>query len=242
MQFDSKNYIDIVEKVARVEYRRIPNHMVDCEELMSIGIIALQTLFKDKTEQQMEKYNNSYTATAVRWAIRNELRNRYKWYSLKHTKKNSDGDDIYDLNLESHNESNIENGINVSPSKVREAVYETILSIDSIAAASSDNDSPFDFVKDKGAMPDELAELSELSRLIREAISILPQKERTVVEYRFYRSMQVKEIAKAMGLSSSRITRIVQFSLNHIREYLQKRDLTEYYSFLIFLYKLILKN
>ncbi len=228
MQFDSKNYIDIVEKVARVEYRRIPNHMVDCEELMSIGIIALQTLFKDKTEQQMEKYNNSYIATAVRWAIRNELRNRYKWYSLKHTKKNSDGDDIYDLNLESHNESNIENGINVSPSKVREAVYETILSIDSIAAASSDNDSPFDFVKDKGAMPDELAELSELSRLIREAISILPQKERTVVEYRFYRSMQVKEIAKAMGLSSSRITRIVQFSLNHIREYLQKRDLTEY--------------
>lgn len=228
MQFDSKNYIDIVEKVARVEYRRIPNHMVDCEELMSIGIIALQTLFKDKTEQQMEKYNNSYIATAVRWAIRNELRNRYKWYSLKHTKKSSDGDDIYDLNLESHNESNIENGINVSPSKVREAVYETILSIDSIAAASSDNDSPFDFVKDKGAMPDELAELSELSRLIREAISILPQKERTVVEYRFYRSMQVKEIAKAMGLSSSRITRIVQFSLNHIREYLQKRDLTEY--------------
>lgn len=228
MQFDSKNYIDIVEKVARVEYRRIPNHMVDCEELMSIGIIALQILFKDKTEQQMEKYNNSYIATAVRWAIRNELRNRYKWYSLKHTKKSSDGDDIYDLNLESHNESNIENGINVSPSKVREAVYETILSIDSIAAASSDNDSPFDFVKDKGAMPDELAELSELSRLIREAISILPQKERTVVEYRFYRSMQVKEIAKAMGLSSSRITRIVQFSLNHIREYLQKRDLTEY--------------
>ncbi|UKI40585.1 MAG: sigma-70 family RNA polymerase sigma factor [Candidatus Melainabacteria bacterium] len=228
MQFDSKNYIDIVEKVARVEYRRIPNHMVDCEELMSIGIIALQTLFKDKTEEQMEKYNNAYIATAVRWAIRNELRNRYKWYSLKHTKK--DGDiDSSDEDVSDNNNDNLNSdGINVSPGKVREAVYETILSIDSIAAASSDNDSPFDFVKDKGAMPDELAELSELSRLIREAISILPQKERTVVEYRFYRSMQVKEIAKSMGLSSSRITRIVQFSLNHIREYLQRRDLTEY--------------
>lgn len=227
MQFDSKNYIDIVEKVARVEYRRIPNHMVDCEELMSIGIIALQTLFKDKTEEQMEKYNNAYIATAVRWAIRNELRNRYKWYSLKHTKKDDDVDTTENGMVGDNNDSEGD-GINVSPGKVREAVYETILSIDSIAAASSDNDSPFDFVKDKGAMPDELAELSELSRLIREAISILPQKERTVVEYRFYRSMQVKEIAKAMGLSSSRITRIVQFSLNHIREYLQKRDLTEY--------------
>lgn len=227
MQFDSKNYIDIVEKVARVEYRRIPNHMVDCEELMSIGIIALQTLFKDKTQEQMEKYNNAYIATAVRWAIRNELRNRYKWYSLKHTKKDDDVDTTENGMVDDNNDSEGD-GINVSPGKVREAVYETILSIDSIAAASSDNDSPFDFVKDKGAMPDELAELSELSRLIREAISILPQKERTVVEYRFYRSMQVKEIAKAMNLSSSRITRIVQFSLNHIREYLQKRDLTEY--------------
>ena len=230
MQFDSKKYIDIVEKVARVEYRRIPNHMVDCEELMSIGVIALQTLFKDKTDEQMEKYNNAYIATAIRWAIRNELRNRYKWYSLKHTKKDGDSNDVDGINITIENEDDLSNegGINVSPGKVREAVYETILSIDSIAAASSDNDSPFDFVKDKGAMPDELAELSELSRLIREAISILPQKERTVVEYRFYRSMQVKEIAKAMGLSSSRITRIVQFSLNHIREYLQKRDLTEY--------------
>ena len=230
MQFDSKNYIDMVEKVARVEHRRIPNHMVDCEELMSIGIIAIQTLFKDKTEEQMQKYNSAYIATAVRWAIRNELRNRYKWYSLKHTKKDNEAG--LENNLESYDafdsEEGNNSGINISPGKVREAVYETILSIDSIAAASSDNDSPFDFVKDKGAMPDELAELSELSRLIREAISILPQKERTVVEYRFYRGMQVKEIAKAMGLSSSRITRIVQFSLNHIREYLQKRDLTEY--------------
>lgn len=228
MQFDSKNYIEIIEKVSRVEYRRIPNHMVDCEELMSIGVIALETLFKDKTEEQMEKYNNAYIATAVRWAIRNELRNRYKWYSLKHAKKNDESGG--DENIISDNDNGDESdcGINVSPGKVREAVYETILSIDSIASDSSDNDSPFDFVKDKGAMPDELAELSELSRLIREAISILPQKERTVVEYRFYRSMQVKEIAKAMGLSSSRITRIVQFSLNHIREYLQKRDLTEY--------------
>ena len=70
-------------------------------------------------------------------------------------------------NVSDNNNDNLNSdGINVSPGKVREAVYETILSIDSIAAASSDNDSPFDFVKDKGAMPDELAELSELSRLI----------------------------------------------------------------------------
>ena len=102
------------------------------------------------------------------------------------------------------------------------------MSIDSIAAASSDNDSPFDFIKDTSATPDEKAEISELGKIIREAIATLPQKDRTIVEYRFYRNMQVKQIAAQVGLSSSRITRIVQGSLNTVREYLQKRGLTSY--------------
>ena len=79
-----QHYIDIVQKVARVEHRRIPAHMVEYEELLSIGIIAIQVMIKNKTPEQLAKYNAAYIATAVRWAIRNELRIRYKWYSLKH--------------------------------------------------------------------------------------------------------------------------------------------------------------
>lgn len=205
-----KEYITIVEKVAKVEHRRIPSHMVDYEELVSIGIIAVQAMIKNKTPEQLEKYNSSYIATAVRWAIRNELRNRYKWYTLKHSKASED----------ESAEGGTDGDIDVSPGKVREAIYETILSIDSIAAASSDNDSPFDFIKDPHALPDEKAEIGELGKAIREAIATLPQKDRLVVEYRFYRNMPVKEIAEQVGLSSSRITRIVQSALNHVREYL----------------------
>jgi len=222
LQAKLKDYIDIIQKVARVEYKRIPNHMLDCEELVSIGIIALQALFKNKTDEQLENYNSSYIATAVRWAIRNELRNRYKWYTLKH--KTEDGEGSEGADEYSDNQSTLD----VSPTKVREAVYETILSIDSIMAASSDNDSIFDFIKDTSATPDEKAEISELSKLIKEAISKLPQKDRTIVEYRFYRNLQVKQIASMVGLSSSRITRIVQASLNQVREYLQKRGLNSY--------------
>ncbi|RAI15171.1 MAG: hypothetical protein DKM22_04770 [Candidatus Melainabacteria bacterium] len=206
-----KAYIDIIQKVAKIEHHRIPAHMIEYEELVSIGIIAIQELIKDKTDAQLERYNSSYIGTAVRWAIRNELRNRYKWYTLKHKKE------------ESETVENTE-GLDVSPGKVREAIYETILSIDSLAAANSDNDSPFDFIKDMSAMPDEKAEISEMGRMIREAISTLPQKDRTIVEYRFYRNMQVKEIAQHVGLSSSRITRIVQSALNSIREYLQTKE------------------
>ncbi|MCA9790121.1 MAG: RNA polymerase sigma factor SigF, partial [Cyanobacteria bacterium HKST-UBA05] len=52
----------------------------------------------------------------------------------------------------------------------------------------------------------------------------LPPKERTIVEYRFYRNMQVKEIASIVGLSSSRVTRIVQASLDMVRDNLREMD------------------
>lgn len=206
-----QEYIDIVQKVAKVEHRRIPSHMVDYEELVSIGILAVQVLVKNKTPEQLEKYNSAYIATAVRWAIRNELRIRYKWYSLKHK-----SEDEYD-------EEEAVEGMDMQKAKVREAVYETILSIDGLAAAASDNDSPFDFLKDPHAQPDEKAEITEMGRMIRAAIAQLPAKERTVVEYRFYRNMQVKDIAQQVGLSSSRVTRIVQSSLNAVKEYLNAR-------------------
>lgn len=219
MQTKIKEYIEIIEKVSKVEQRRIPQHMVDYEELVSIGIIAVQSLIKNKTPEQLERYNKAYIATAIRWAIRNELRNRYKWYSMKHKTQGeeyeAEGDD-----------SNLMDG--VSPNKVREAVYETILSIDYIAASSSENDSPFDFIRDNSALPDEQAELMELSRTIKSAIAHLPKKERIIVEYRFYRNMQIKDIARQVGLSPSRVTRVVQASLNSVRQYLAEHEHTGY--------------
>lgn len=222
-----KQYVSIVQKIARVEHRRIPNHMIEYEELVSIGIIAVQTLIKGKSEEQLAHYNEAYIGTAVKWAIRNELRHRYKWYTLKH-KKDEGEEDSYVSDSVSADDNSEDMGFAISPNKVREAVYETILSIDGLAAAATDNASPFDFIKDPSAMPDEKAEIVEMSKLIKQAIARLPQKERTVVEYRFYRNMQAKDIATTVGLSPSRITRIIQFSLNQIREYLKSKGREDY--------------
>ena len=49
-----KQYITLIEKVSKVEQRRIPSHMVEFEELVSIGIIAVQALIKNKTEEKVK--------------------------------------------------------------------------------------------------------------------------------------------------------------------------------------------
>lgn len=204
-------YLPLVERVAKVEYRRIPSHMVDYEELLSIGALAIQALLKNKTPEEIARLNTSYLATATRWAIRNELRTRYKWYTLKHKQQEGEGEESEGGNGEG---------------QVREAVYQTILSIDSIQEGS-DGEASYDFIADGSATPEEQLEITELGRAIKSAIEALPPKERTIVEYRFYRNMQVKDIAAEVGLSSSRITRIVQASLNAVRDYLKEHHQIE---------------
>ena len=201
------DYLPLVERVAKVEYRRIPSHMVDYEELVSIGALALQALMKNKSLEEVARLNTSYLATATRWAIRNELRARYKWYTLKHKKEKKEG----------------EEGEEGKGGQVREAVYESILSIDGISDGA-DGDSSYDFIADNSATPEEQLEITELGRAIKKAIENLPPKERNIVECRFYKNMQVKDIAAQVGLSSSRITRIVQASLNNVRKYLQDNN------------------
>ena len=117
-----KQYIGIVQKIARVEHRRIPNHMIEYEELVSIGIIAVQTLIKGKTEEQLANYNDAYIGTAVKWAIRNELRNRYRWYGVRQSRQLTE----------------------TEQAELKDAIYSTILSTDELF----DNEKTFE-IKDE---------------------------------------------------------------------------------------------
>ena len=201
-----QDYLNLVERVARAEYRRIPPHMVELEELISIGALAVQAVINNKSPEEMARINISYMATAIRWGIRNEIRIRLKWYTLKHKKSNESDVDETGNPIES----------------VREAVYETILSIDSLQT-SEDGSTTFDHIADGSATPDEEMEVSELGKAVKRAIQALPAREKYIMECRFYKNMQVKDIADEMGLSSSRITRIVQSSLEDVRKYLKDR-------------------
>jgi RNA polymerase sigma factor (sigma-70 family) len=217
--YDVRDYINLVERVARAEYRRIPQHMVDYEELVSIGVLAIQLIVQNKKPEDLAKLNISYMATAIRWAIRNELRTRFKWYSQKQ-KADDYGDDVPSGDAEGASEGA---RANQSEETVRQAVYQTVLSIDSMNT-SDDGGSSYDTIADKSATPEEELEATELGRAIKAAIQTLPSKDRYIVECRFYKNMQVKDIAIEVGLSSSRITRIVQGSLAIVRDYLKTQQ------------------
>lgn len=207
----SKNlndYVELIETVARIEYSRLSSssHLIDFSELVNIGALAVHIIL---TTHKGNEFNISYISTAIRWAIRNELRRRYKWYSYKSQKE--DNEEILE-----HSEEIAE----VNHSQIREAIYETILSIDDLADAENPTQ-----IKDNALTPEENLEFSELSKAIKAAMKVIPPRERMVLENRFFKGKKIKELADEMKISSSRVTRIIQSGLDKIKNELKKQDL-----------------
>ncbi len=194
--FNIKDYMSLIETVVKVEISKfnVP-HLVEYSELLNIGIQVVHTLAKTS---DMETFNNSYISTAIKWAIRNEVRRRYKWYTLK--TKSVKVDEDYQ-------------------NEIREAVYKTILSVDELADAENPT-----IIKDTRRTPVENLEFAELSAVLKEAIKKLPPRERDLLESRFFKEKKLREISDETGLSQSRISRIIQSGLNKLKKELHRMN------------------
>ncbi len=192
-KFNIKDYMPLIETVVKVEIKKFNvSHLIEYSELINLGIQVIHTLSKTSN---MEAFNNAYLSTAIKWAIRNEVRRRYKWYSLK-TKSVKIDEDNHD--------------------EIREAVYKTILSVDEMADAENPT-----IIKDERKTPDENVEFSELSAILKEAINKLPPREKELVECKFFKDKKLREISDEYGVSQSRASRIIQSGLNKIKKELQ---------------------
>ncbi len=199
-KFNIKDYQELIDTLARVEYKKLSaKHLIDFSELVNIGT---QVIHKLCANSEPDKYNKSYLSTAVKWAIRNEVRRRYKWYILKNQQPET-------VQLDEENESSI-----------REAVYKTILSVDEMA----EGDNPTQ-IRDLKRNPEEKILFYELSESIKAAIKTLPPRERELIESKFFNDKKLREISEEFNLSPSRISRIIQSGLNKIRKELVKQNL-----------------
>jgi len=189
-----KDYMDVIDVVCKVEYKRLnSNYIIDYEEIQNIAIFTVYTLLQESPNTD---FNVSYLSTAIKWAIRNELRRRYNWYGIK------TGNNENELGKE----------------QLREAIYETILSIDEMAEA----DNPTQVSYNSRSL-EENVELLEINAAIKEAIKKLPPRYREIIEARFFQEKKLKDLSDEYELSPSRITRIIQNALEKIKKELQKQ-------------------
>lgn len=198
-KFNIADYKDLIETLAKVEYKKMSaQHLAEYDEILNI---ATQVIYKLCSSAPPDKYNKSYLSTAVKWAVRNEIRRRYKWYVLKNKQQNN----MF---------------ANQDPTELRTAVYKTILSVEELAEGENPT-----LIKDTHETPEEQVVFGEMSRAIKEAMKLLPPREKEFIEAKFFDEKKLREMAEEYNLSPSRISRIIQSGLNKIKKELVRRKL-----------------
>ena len=153
-----KKYSELINKIAKVEYKNMGmQHLVEFDELVNIG---LQTVSLLSSQAKNNEFNDSYLSTAIKWAIRNELRNRYRWYGIKRNET------ITSLEQE----------------ELREAIYHSVLSTDEVC----ENKKTFE-IRDTKKTPEENCAFTMMSNSIKSAVMGLPKRERELIELKFFK-------------------------------------------------------
>jgi len=189
-----KEYSDLIETVSKVEFSKVSSYgLIEYPEIVNLATHTVYLVLKNGSASL---YNNAYLTKAIKWEIRNEIRRRYRWYTMKNTQA-------------------VDNS-----SEVREVVYKTIVSVEAMAEA----DNPV-IVRDTSMTPSENAEFDELKDRIVVAIKHLPERERALVEAKFFQDKKLKEISDEFNISQSRISRIIQNALKKVRKELMKQGI-----------------
>lgn len=189
-------YKELIETIAKVEFKKMSTscHLFEYLELVNIGNHTIYLLFKNYPNHE---FNNSYLSTAIKWAIRNEVRRRYRWYSLKNKPANPE-----------------------TQEDIREAVYKSILSIDEMAEGENPKQ-----IQSKDRNPEETLEFRQIKHRIENALERLPQREREFIEQKFFHDKKLREMAIEYDISPSRISRIIQQGLNRIKKELNMQGM-----------------
>ena len=186
-------YKELVETISKVEFKKFSNlGLIELSEVISLANYTVYYLITNTKNKEL--YNTAYLTKAIKWAIRNEMRRRYKWYVMK--------------NQESSEQE-----------KIKDAVYKTILSIDEMADAENPT-----IIKDNHRTPEEKAEIVELKYRICEAMKKLSQREQDLIEAKYFYDKKLKDISVEFNISQSRISRIIQNALEKIKKDLLKQE------------------
>lgn len=186
-------YKDLIETISKVEYKKISSlGLIDLSEVISLANYTVYYLVNNAKSNEV--YNQAYIVKAIKWAIRSEMRRRYKWHVMREQE-------------------------NFEQERIKDAVYKTILSIDELA----DADNPT-LIKDSQRTPEEKAEIVELKKRICDSMKKLSQREQDLIEAKYFYDKKLKDIAVEFNISQSRISRIIQTALEKIKKDLLKQE------------------
>jgi RNA polymerase sigma factor for flagellar operon FliA len=220
-----KQYAPLVKYVAGKVAVGMP-HNVDFDDLVGFGVFGLIDAIEKFDPEKHVKFK-TYAVTRIRGAIFDELRS-IDWVPRSVRQKSREIEDTVqrlEANLgRSATDKEIADEMGISEEDFQKTMMKvsgtSILSLNDVWYTGEDNDtvSIVDSIESPHSMnPDAIVEKEEIKRVIVQAISELPEKEKKVLVLYYYEDLTLKEIGKVLEVTESRISQLHTKAIMRLR-------------------------
>ena len=187
-------HLPLVKKVANKIYKRIPEGVVDFEELVNTGVIGLIKAI-DKYDEKKAKFS-TYAYIKIRGEILDYLR-KLDFLPRSVRGKIKKGE-IEDLKEE----------------------IASFISLEEKLFSESDRFTVKDTLVSNNPTPEEELILSDMKNRLADAIRKLSEREKLVLQLIFVEELDLKSISEVLGISVSRVSQIQSAALKKLKDLL----------------------
>lgn len=220
-----KQYAPLVKYVAGKVAMGMP-HNVEFDDLVGFGVFGLFDAIKKFDPDKHVKFK-TYAVTRIRGAIFDELRS-IDWVPRSVRQKTREIEDTIHR-LESSlgraaSDQELANEMRMTTKEFQKTMMKisgtSILSLNDVWYSGDDNDkvSIVDSIESPSSLnPDIIVEKDEIKRVIIQAITELPEKEKKVLVLYYYEDLTLKEIGKILEVTESRISQLHTKAIMRLR-------------------------
>lgn len=219
-----EQYIPLVKYIAsRISLGK--SKVMEFEDLVSYGIIGLMDAFSKFDESKGIKFS-SYASIRIRGSIIDEIRknrpiskgamdklNRYnaavELLQKKLYREPTNEEIAKELNISLTEVGEIENYIN----------YISVVSLEDVIMSDDDEMTIMGIIEDKSSpSPEESYEDIEKVEVLGQAIDMLNEKDKLVLNLYYYEELTLKEIGSILEISESRVCQLHSRAIRNLRE------------------------
>lgn len=225
------HYAPLVKYVASKVFSGLPQN-IELADLISYGIFGLIDAI-DKFDFSRGTKFETYAISRIKGAIIDELR-ALDWVprSLRH--KSREVEKVY-LALENRlkrvpTDEELAEALGISLEELHDLFSRlsasSVIALEellSIGAGGEEQISLIDTIEDTAAKdPSLVAEHSEMKKTLLEALTRLPERERTIVALYYYKGLTLREIGEILGITESRVSQLHNKALFRLKARLKQ--------------------
>ena len=219
-------YLPLVKSIAYKIYKKLPNGVIEFEELVNTGVLGLL----DAIEKFDKKKGNlgTYAYLRIRGEILDFLR-KLDWLPKNQREKVKKLQkkflNYYHSNEEIPDEKELADMLNANINNIKNLLalseINNIISLEEVINPEL-NQTLKDILPDESLTPEEITIKESLKECLKKALKKLSEREQLILQLVYVEELKVEDIAKILNISISRVSQIKHQALKKLRRFLSK--------------------